>query len=453
MNFLKPLFFIFIFLIPFEIYKLELGNLVSLRPYQVAVVLLLIFLAHLYFKGKIKTEELLVTFRSPISKLLAVYFIVSLISLINSPDLKNGIQETSVLLSFLAIYWSALFFVRTEKDVQNIFYVIIASGTMVALIGLVQVTAYKFGLELIEVMPGRPNSILPEPDWLGFFMIFALAILIAVQYFENFDVKLFWAKILRNKYFYYGFHILFYIVIILTVARASWLAGIGMAGLYLFLIFIDKNNPFGQVFVQGFKILFFLFLSLIIIYVFGLTPFSLKNRFLSIVTSQETHATAVDPKTGKEISIEKKKIADYKKQGIEVKEKKVQDINILRRRESFTDNFDIILKHPFLGIGFGGIETVFGEGTNANNLFMEIWIATGVIGLIIFGLIFYLIFREWLVFFIKKRNKNNQPYLFFIILGLAVIIIPNIFNSGLFLGFFWVYLGITANLFDHQLYD
>lgn len=452
MNFPKPLFFIFIFFIPFEIYKLRLGNLISLRSYQAVAVLLLIFLAYFYFKGKIKTEELFAIFRSPISKLLAVYFIVSLISLINSPDIKNGIQETLVLLSFLTIYWLVLFFVRTEKDVRNIFYIIIASGTVAALIGLVQVAAYKFGLGLIEVMPGRPNSILPEPDWLGFFMVFALAVLIAVQYFESFDVKLFWVKILRNKYFYYGINVLFYIVIILTIARASWLAGIGMVGLYLFLIFIDKNNPFGQVFVQGFKILFFLFLGLAVIYIFSLTPFSLKNRFLSIVTSQETHAIAVDPKTGKEVSIEKKKIVDYKKQGIEVKEKKVQDINILIRRESFTDNFDIILKHPFLGIGFGGIETAFGNGINANNIFMEVWIGSGIVGLIIFVLIFYCVFREWLFYYIKKRTGENKAYLYFIILGLVAVIIPNIFNSGLFLGFFWVYLGIASNLLDHQLY-
>lgn len=453
MKILKPLFWTLIFLIPFEIYKLDvIQGILSLRPYQIIEFILLIFLAFYYFKRKIKPKELLVPFRSPISKLLAVYFVVSLISLINSPDLKNGIQETLVLLSFLAIYWLVLFFIRTSKDVKNIFIVIIASGVMTAIIGLVQTLAYKFGLELIEVMPGRPNSILPEPDWFGLFMVFVFAVLLSLQYTIKSEDEVLWINLLKNKYVYYIIQCLFFVSIILALARASWLAGIALIGLYVFLIFIDKNNHFSLAFIQGTKILTVFLISLGIIYVFGLTPFSLKNRFLSIATGEEIHAVIIDKETGKEITIKKEKVKEYKNKGIEVIAKKVNDINFLKRKESFSNNSDIILKHPLLGIGFGGISSVFGQGVNASNIFMEIWIATGVIGLIIFGLIFYLIFREWLVFFIKKRGKNNQPYLFFIILGLVVIIIPNIFNSGLFLGFFWVYLGIAANLLDHQLY-
>lgn len=462
MKTLKPLFFILIFLIPFENYKLELGNLFSLRPYQVAAVLLLVFVAYFYFKGKIKTDELLIPFRPPVSKLLAVYFVVSLASLVNSPDLKNGFQETIVLLSFLFIYWLVIFFIKNKDDVKNLFYVILSSGLFAAVFGLIQAVVYKTGLEFIEVMPGRPNSILPEPDWFGFFMVFVLAVLVSSRFIgrqkiaasdvgQNVDRQPIIFSFLGNRYFSYVLELLFYISIILTIARASWLAAIAVIGLYLLLTFLDKENRFTLAFSRGVKVLLIFAVSLGIIYAFNLTPFPLKNRLLSIVTRQEIHAVTTDPKTGKEISIAKEDIESYKKRGIEVKEKKVDDVNILRRTESFTNSSDIILRHPLLGIGYGGIETYFGEGVNANNIFMEIWAATGIIGLIVFSLIFYCIFRDWLFYYFKKINNENRVYLFFVILGFAAIIIPNIFNSGLFLGFFWVYLGVASSLAGGQL--
>jgi len=454
MKFLKPLFFLFIFLIPFELYKIELLRaVVSLRSYQIIAAVLFLLIGYYSAKGKIQRSELFAPFRSPLSKLFAVYFLVSVASIVNALDVKNSLQETAVLLSFLALYWLVLFFVRTKDDIRDTWYVVLLSTFLVSVIALVQVAAYKFGLELIEVMPGRPNSVFPEPDWLGFFMVFALAIFISARGTQKsslvpsiFNKVPSIIKTFHSRYFYFLFQILLYTVIILTIARASWLAAIGVIGLYLLLIFLNKQNPFQFAFFEGGKTIVVLLISLGVIYALALTPFSLKNRFLSIVTGQEVHAVITDTETGKEISIDKAQIEKYKKQGMEVKTKKVKDVNISRRTESFTDNFDIVLKHPWLGIGFGGLESAFGEGVNANNIFMEIWIATGTLGLIVFALIFYCIAREWCVLYFKNHSKQNSAYLLFVILGFVAILIPNIFNSGMFLGFFWVYLGLASSV-------
>lgn len=454
MKALKYLFFILIFLIPFEIYTVSLGDFVRIRPYQIVTLILILLLAYQYLAKKITLSNLTRPFRSPVSKLLAAYFIVSVISLANTPNLKGGIQETLVLLSFLVVYWLVMYFVKTSWDAKLVLYAFLASGLVAAVVALAQVVAFKAGLGLIEVMPGRPNSILPEPDWLGFFMVFVLAISISVKHIikpdqENQSTLLY---LCHNKYSNTIVSILFYLTLILAIARASWLAAIGIIAFYLFLIFIDKSNPFSLAFTRGLYVALLILISLGIIQVFNLTPFPLQNRFLSIITRQEIHAVVTDPETGKEISIEKNKINEYKNKGVEVREQKVKDINIVKRTESFTNMYDIVLRHPILGIGFGGLQEVFGQGTNANNIFFEIWVASGVVGLVLFALVFYCIFREWLFFYLKKRNAQNQAYLFFIILGLIAILIPNVFNSGLLLGFFWVYLGLAANLLDNQLY-
>lgn len=442
----KIIFYCFIFLIPFEIYTVHVGSFVELRFYQIAVLLLLGLVGYRYARGQISAAELLRLFRSPMSRLFVVFVLCAAVSLWNSPNILRGVQETLVLISFLVIYWVTMFHVNQKKDLDGVFYVALASSLVTALIALAQVVAYKMGLELIEVMPGRPNSILPEPDWLGFFMVFSLVILLIVPFLRRSEKDWRLVRLFDKRYLTYGLQALFFIVIILTIARASWLAATAVIGAYLLITFIDDNNPFLMPIAQGVRIFFVFLLSLGIIYSLHLTPFSLKNRALSIVTGQEVHAVMTDPETGKEVSIKKSEIENYTKKGIEVKQKKVEDINISRRTESFTDNFDIILKHPLLGIGFGGIETVFGKGVNANNIFMEVWIATGTLGLIIFLLVLYCLVREWVVYFVKRRNRQNTAYLLFVILGLVAMVIPNMFNSGLFLGFFWIYLGLADKI-------
>lgn len=449
----KALFFLLVFLIPFEIYKLPVGGIIHLRPYQIAALVLLLMVGYHYLAGKISTGDLMRPLKSPISKILFIYFLISLISLVNAPDLKNGLQDTLILLSFLIIYWLVAYFVHTASDAAAALFTIVLSGFFASLVGLAQIIAYKAGMKLIEVMPGRPNSILPEPDWFGFFMVLALASLIAVKYLKQKDTKLAAFKVFRSNYFQSIIHVLFYMMIILTVARASWLAAIAIIGFFIFLIFIYKNNSIYSAFSEGLKILVVFLVSLGIIYSFSLTDFSLKNRFLSIITREEVHAVATDPESGEEISISREKAEEYKKKGIEVKKKKVKDVNVLRRTESFTDSLDIAFKHPVLGIGFGGITTVFGEGINANNIFIEILVATGVIGLMVFMPIFYYIFREGIYCFIKRRGSENIGFLFFILLGLIAMTIPNVFNSGLFLGFFWLYLGLASSILDHKLYE
>lgn len=454
MRILKPLFFLLVFLIPFEIYQLNFGGIIDLRPYQIATIALLVIVGYGYAKGTISWKDLMRPARSPVSKILAIYFIVSLVSLANTPDLRRGLQETLVLLSFLVIYWLIVYFIRAKSDAINVLYLIVFSGLIASIVGLFQVLAYKNGYELIEVMPGRPNSVLPEPDWFGFFMVVALAALLSIRYLKPSGSKLLGLNLgfLSNYYFQLFSQVLFFMMIILTVARASWLAAVGIIGLYLFLLLIEKKTSLSLAFGQGVRMALVFFVSLAVIQVFGLTNFSLKDRFLSIVTMQEVHTVMVDPESGEEISIQKEKAQEYRKKGVIVKSKKFKDINIDRRLNAFSDNIDIVTKHPVLGIGFGGINAVFGDDINANNIFLEIMIATGVVGLMVFTPIFYYIFREWAAYYFKKRSPANLGFLLFIVLGLSAVVIPNVFNSGIFLGFFWLYLGIAASLLDYKLY-
>ena len=46
------------------------------------------------------------------------------------------------------------------------------------------------------------------------------------------------------------------------------------------------------------------------------------------------------------------------------------------------------------------------------------------------------------------REIEDKNVTAFIILGWTAIVIPNLFNSGIFLGFLWIYLAIAVSLIE-----
>jgi O-antigen ligase len=57
------------------------------------------------------------------------------------------------------------------------------------------------------------------------------------------------------------------------------------------------------------------------------------------------------------------------------------------RRITWQEGFDVLVEHPFLGIGAGAFKAVTESGQNAHNVFVSIAVSVGLIGLLFFGII------------------------------------------------------------------
>jgi hypothetical protein len=188
-------------------------------------------------------------------------------------------------------------------------------------------------------------------------------------------------------------------------------------------------------------------------------------------------------------------IANEKAQGHLVAKIYRTDPTINIRGKIYQKSWQEIQQHLILGIGWGEIGKILGEdenGTilNSSNIFLEIWLGAGIFGLLAFviliGGIFWqgmrLIISSWQFFNHQHSNSSAQHstkissntttstsisgvkdfsstkisplkifqekqkmlWGMFLILGLVAIIIPNLFNAGILLGFIWLFFGLAG---------
>jgi O-antigen ligase len=125
------------------------------------------------------------------------------------------------------------------------------------------------------------------------------------------------------------------------------------------------------------------------------------------------------------------------------------DPNISIRHEIYEKTIHEIQNHPVTGIGWGSIASVLGTdergaGLNASNVFLEIWLGSGLIGLIAFAIVWFGAAIQAGVRLFRNRMPDEEPLLLFVLSAWAGITVFNLFNSGILLGFFFLFLSLTA---------
>ncbi len=298
-----------------------------------------------------------------------------------------------------------------------------------------------------------------------------------------------------KKVFFHKILAVLFVVLILTVSRSAWVGVVAITILYIGLVFyffglMNKEwRKVREIFIYW---LATMTISFLVIYVFGLTNFELGKRLQSTGGKQEITISCsqkrVLPKEIKNISelteykcrhINLEEIESEKKRGNFVAKIYRNDPNVNIRAEIYKKSWKQIIQHPILGIGWGGISQVLGKdengnGLNSSNIFLEVWLGGGVIAFLSLTMIFILIFSESMVglFRINEINfrklfhwrgsgnfdeimvNDKKPgkldtgiakswNLFMLLSGVAVLI-PNLFNAGIMLGFLWVWLGVVS---------
>lgn len=487
----KELFWFFVFLLPFEsvVVSPEIVP-VSMRPYQVVGFALIIATIIKIFNFQFSplqrdpAKAVAIFKQFSISKFLnrkiIIFFlpIFAFLALANSPDKALSAKQALVLTSFVVLFWMAGYYLKTNKQKFEALWFFLASSKIVIVFGLYQAVAYKLGLWHMEVMPGRINSTFTEPDWLGMYLVFILALVLWVKFAirngwkenvmlgkHNLDSLLTW---LLNIYL-----VLIFVGLILTVARSAWVAAIAVLGVYFlfkFLWVIKGQSGETQKISSKLKTASADFVAIVLagiisaaaIFVFGLSDFHFFNRAASSVSGLQKITISCDVHSsianGQQIQstgelsqygcrhINLEEIQTERIKGNFVKEVYRPDPNVDIRKNIYKTVWQQIMKHPILGQGIGTSSLVLGQdelghGFNASNIFLETWLSMGIGGLLVLLFIFiYPLYRAFSSLDFSQKNSYN--YTLFFLLTTTALIVPNMFNSGLFLGYFWVWVAL-----------
>jgi O-antigen ligase len=128
------------------------------------------------------------------------------------------------------------------------------------------------------------------------------------------------------------------------------------------------------------------------------------------------------------------------------------DPNVNTRANIYQKSIAEIKHQPILGIGWGNISAILGTdergtGLNASNIFLEVWLGAGLVGILSFVILLGYVFTRSAMMYLDRKIEDKTVATF-ILLGWIAIVIPNLFNSGIFLGFLWVYLAIAISLIE-----
>lgn len=463
---------------------------IAVRPFQLAggltivSLLLRIFAKRINFKlVKLKWYDFVV----------GVFVLSGFVSAFAANQKGSAFKQSIILFSFAILYWLVRNYIQTFDDLKRIAPFFIGSSIIAVFYGIFQNIRFMKGLDSFEVMPGRPNSTFAEPDWLGIYLTLLIAVMYSIIYYlnksedekesliSNFQFPTLptvrqASKIQNTKHLLFAaFYLLLvptYILLILTVSRSAWL-GAGFITL-VFLKAIFTNFSFKTKDWRGkefFRHLLFVFgsiiLSLGIVYIFHLTNFQLFNRAESTGTGLQKITVACDSgrvtelpeKIGNVSELEQYdcrhiNLEDIEKErdlGFEIQEVYRNDPNVEIRSQIYAKSIQEIKNHPIFGIGWGNISNILGKdergaGLNSSNIFLEVWLGSGIIGLLAFLAIWVYIFIRSVIY-VLRDDFESKAIGTFMLLGFFALLTPNLFNSGIYLGILWVFMGI-ANSFS-----
>lgn len=433
---------------------LELG--IAIRPYQFfgGLTILAIIIRMLTKRLNFKLAKL-----AWYDFLIVIFGISSFLSVANSPIKDVSLKQSVILATFIFLYFLVRNYIQTTEDVKKVIPFFLGSSIVVIFYGIWQNIRFLHNLSSFEAMPGRPNATFTEADWYGIFLVFLLAVLYSLlPHYKD----------LKNKSFIVlmAFVILDYISLILTVSRSAWLGALAVTFIFLFTIFTNlklnfKEWQWRKTIAIKIPIVVAIILSVVIVYIFHLTNFQLFNRAQSTgsglqkitVSCQDDQQLPDSINTIDELEkfgcrhINLEEIEGEQLSGNIVKEIYRKDPNIGVRGEIYKKSWELIKSHPILGIGWGSISTYLGTdergaGLNASNIFLEVWLGTGIVGLVAFLVVWtFVLLKSIRDFFFAKDVEKIWPL--FMLLGWFALTVPNLFNSGIMLGFLWLYLGIS----------
>lgn len=360
--FLGILMFMGIIFFFLTVYRVEFGvfMVAFLAPIVPTMVLAgLCVLCFFSFVIKALTAKKLTLKFDGMGFLIAAMIVMYLISAFNSYARAKSIQIFMIYAVFMAFYFVLINTVKTRKQLMNILRVFVISGFLVCIYGIMQ---YVFGWntnqawmdeEMFEDIKMRIYSTLENPNVLGEYILLILPLSVAFI----FTSKKIWTKLV-----YTVLSAVAFIALILTFSRGCWIGMFVSAAVFI-------------TFVCG-KVWGLALIALPIIP--AILPESIINRFMSIGDMK-------DSSTSYRVYIWLGTLAMIKD---------FWTIGIGMGTEAFTEVY------PFYS--YSSI-----VAPHSHNMFLQILVESGVLGIGIFALIMFMFFKNMVTGY-QIYKKGNE---------------------------------------------
>jgi hypothetical protein len=472
-------FLFLVALIPLEIINVApalLGGL-ALRPYQWVAGVLLLALATRFLFGRLPFR----LFRPIwVDALPVILTLGGFIAFLNAPQSGIALKQAIVVASFVSLYLLGRIFFRTLYDIRQALPFFLVSSMLVLGYAVWQNIRFLFGQESYQVMAGRPNATFSEADWLGLFVVVVLGIVLALVFRYRMVHGQSWRHLKERGQLVFLFLslLLTMLVLILTMARSAWLGAVGLAGAFFWvLVFENGWRELRRGLHNAMLPLATLTLSFLgaigLVYFFTLSPFPLLSRIqstgglqsITIACEQESYLPVTLEKIENLEQLSVWHCRHIMLEEIDAEEQAGKfittvyrdDPNITIRRSIYGDVVEILRTHFLVGIGWGSISSLLGTdergaGLNASNVFFEVWLGSGLVGIVAFVVLWSMMLFFSLRQYRQSDNIGEKVLALFLFSAGVGITIFDLFNSGILLGFFFLFLSLGVLSIERALH-
>ncbi len=451
-------FLSFISVLPFEIVNLAPAVFpLNLRPYQWFGALILLALVAHFVRGKFSSRMVRFHFVDSFPVLIVLGGFLGAAA---APAPHAALRQAVIVLSFGLLYALARVFIRTMDDLHMVLRFLFVSSILVAMYAIIQNLRFLAGHVSFETMPGRPNGTFPEPDWLGMYLVLFGAMLFSAGQMLSLRkddgtrvIRMLWHPVL------FAVSTLFFAVLLMTVARSAWL-GVAATLLVSVATFVCRMRgvraPITHVTATAGSFI----LALALVVLIPLTRFDLLGRAGSVGSGLQQITVACDsadtmlPATLHSMielqsngcrQIDLEAVGMEKAAGRSIMTVSRPDPSTDIRREIYAKSFGEIRNHPLLGIGWGSMSAILGmdengHALNASNMFLDVWLGSGLLGMIgLLGFLGTILVRTALSF--RAEHGLGSAFILSAFVGLLV---ANLFNAGLLQGYVWILFAMGA---------
>ena len=456
-------FFLLVASLPLEIIDVAPGGLgVHLRPYQLLALCLIAAIVVRASTGRVRASWPRLHWTDGLIALIAIG---GWLGVFAAPDPRASLKQSMVILSFVLVYAVSRYFLRTVRDVSRIVPFVVGSAIVTLGYALWQNIRFALGRSHFEVMLGRPNAGFTEADWLGMFLLVIMSISFVQiwRFIYDRSRSSFWESYLAvvGNWF---FLVLILISLLVTVARSAWLGALLITIVFSVIIGIaclKKHISYQELFLKKGFVGSAVIMAILLVIGLHHTNFPLYQRVQStsgtqVITISCLGSDEMLPKTIQNTD----ELAQYGCRHINLEEISAEqavghlvttidrpDPNVSVRAAIYSKVLDVLRVHPILGIGWGSIGDVLGRdergaALNASNVFLEVWLGSGLMGLLAFvALWFWIAGAAWRLF-LESTDPAERALALFLVLSWTGLTVFDSFNSGLLLGFVWVWLAI-----------
>lgn len=444
---------------------------IMLRPYQFLAAVLALSLAALFIRK-----------RSPVRMFpwrwfdtgLVLFLAGGFLASVSAPDPGISFRLAVILVSFFLVYFLGRIFIRDSSDLPVLAPFFLSSTLLVVAYGVFQNLRFLFGFDPMEVMPGRPNATFSEPDWLGGFLVVAVAVMFLVIMLRGERKRLIFPIVALSMIF---------LALLLSVSRSAWLGACAAGIVAFFCLFSLTRNEWRRAVFRWLGAVSMAFLVALSIAPF-LTHFDLFDRAASTAGLQEITVSCVAevalPGAIADLSdlnaygcrhIDLEEIGTERIAGHFISTVDRPDPNVEIRKDIYAVSLEKTREHPVLGIGWGSIGTYLGTDgrgavLNASNLFLEVWLGSGLLGILGFLSIWIAIpifatrkllrfpaYESSSVHHLEARLPSEAVLPVLVLSAWAGLTVFNLFNSGVLLGHFWIFLTIATLVLERKRPD